>query len=153
MRLEDDVDVEQAALRRITAVSRRRCCAFFADILWPPVPDPLALTEDPGVMFETARRIVVLQRIEGELRYYAGGWCPDQRRIYLEQDRIAAEGSESGVFRSVADALAFTEQYLAQERGFAAVQVPRDVRYSVQPAGGGAEPTVAPDGGAIAAPG
>jgi hypothetical protein len=80
-------------------------------------------------MFETALRVVVFRRIGGELRYYAGGWCPDETRIHLEQDRIWAEGGESGVFGSVADALAFTEQYLAEGRSFADVHANRAVRY------------------------
>ena len=75
-----------------------------------------------------------------ELRYYAGGWCPDQNRIYQEQDRIVAEGCELGVFRSVRDALTFTEKYLADERSFGAVQVPREVRFSHYPKAGDAEP-------------
>jgi hypothetical protein len=81
-------------------------------------------------MFESALRVVVFQRISGELRYYAGGWCPDQSRIYLEQERIAAEGSEMGVFASAPDALAFAEQYLAEGRSFASVKATRVVRYS-----------------------
>jgi hypothetical protein len=44
-----------------------------------------------------------------------------------------AEGSELGVLRSVADALALAEQYLAEERSFVAVEAPRDVRYSHYP--------------------
>jgi hypothetical protein len=89
--------------------------------------------EDPSVMFESLHRVVVFQRIGEELRYYAGGWCPDQDRICLEQDRVWAEGSEQGIFDSVAHALAFTEQYLVDEQGFRAIQVPRQVRYSRDP--------------------
>jgi hypothetical protein len=133
MQLDGDVGRERVPLQRITAVARRRSCAMFADILWPPVPDLAALMADPGVMFASPRRVVVFQRIEGELRYYAGGWCPDQSRLYLEQDRIAAEGYELGVFGSVADALAFAEQYLVEERGCNAVQVLREVRFSHYP--------------------
>jgi hypothetical protein len=47
----------------------------------------------------------------------------------LEQDRIWAEGAESGVLGSVADALAFTEQFLAEGRSFADMQANRVVRY------------------------
>jgi hypothetical protein len=81
-------------------------------------------------MFESALRVVVFQRIGGDLRYYAGGWCPDQTRIYQEQERIAAEGYELGVFGSVADALEFAEQYVAEGWSFASVQVTRAVRHS-----------------------
>src|SRR5262245_26389303 len=103
MSLEADVDAEPGAVARVVTAARRSSCTMFVDILWPPCPDPLALRNDPGVMFESPRRVVVFQRVGGELRYYAGGWCPDQSRIYLEQDRVWAEGSELGVFGSVAD--------------------------------------------------
>lgn len=130
MSLVSDLDAEHNAVARITAVARRTCCSIFTDILWSPCPHPMDLMEDPGVMFESSRRVVVLQRIAGELRYYAGGWCLDQTSIYSEQDRAWAEGRESGVLRSVADALIFAEQYLVEERSFVLVQVPRNVRYS-----------------------
>jgi hypothetical protein len=147
MSLEAEVNTDPAAVQRIAAVARRTSGPAFADIQWPPCPHVLALMDDPGVMFESPRRVVVFQRIGGELRYYAGGWCPDQSRIYLEQERVWAEGSESGVFRSVADALAFAEQYLAEERSFAGVGVPREVRWSRYPEVAEAEPGAAPDRG------
>jgi hypothetical protein len=131
--LEDEVNAEIGPLRRIIAVARRSSCPVFGDILWLPTPDLLVLMGDPGVMFESPRRLVVFQRIGGELRYYAGGWCLDQNRIYLEQDRIESEGCELGVFGSVGDALAFAYQYLAEEKEFGAVLVPRFVRYSHDP--------------------
>ena len=131
MGLQAEVDVEADAVRRITSAARRSPCSAFADLLWPPIPDLSELMRllegDPGVMFESPRRIVVFQRIGGKLRYYAGGWRSDQSRIVLEQDRIAAEGYEMGVFASVRDALAFAVRYLVQEKRFAAVTVPRKV--------------------------
>lgn len=130
MSFEAEVDADPNAVARITAVARRTSCPLFADILWEPCPHPLVLVDDPGVMFESPRRVVVFQRVGEELRYYAGGWCLDQAHIHLEQDRMWAEGSESGVFGSVADALAFAERYLVAEQSFAAVRVPREVRYS-----------------------
>src|SRR5258708_1866191 len=117
--LKGEVDRQMRPLQRIIAVARRSSCPVFVDILWSPVRGPVALMEDPGVMFESPRRVLVFQRIEGELRYYAGGWCLDPNRICLEQDRIWSEGCESGVFASVGDAMAFAEQYLADEREFA----------------------------------
>src|SRR4051794_23147838 len=101
MGLQTEVDEDLAAVRRITAVARRSECPMFADLLWAPVPPALAVLGDPGVIFESPRRVFVFQRIGGELRYYAGGWCPDQSRIHLEQDRILAEGCESGVLALV----------------------------------------------------
>ena len=68
MGLEAEVVANPAAVQRITAVARRTSCPAFADILWPPCPHPLALMDDPGVMFESPRRVVVFQRIGGELR-------------------------------------------------------------------------------------
>lgn len=145
MSLEAEVDADSTAVKRITAVARRTSCPVFTDILWTPYPHMLALMDNPGVMFESPRRVVVFQRIGGELRYYAGGWCPDQARISAEQDRVWAEGSELGVFRSVADALAFALPYLAEEQSFAAAGVPRDVRWSRYPEAAEAEPSGAPD--------
>jgi len=133
MNLQSEVDAQLATVQRITAVARRSSCLAFADILWPPTPDAMSLMDEPGVMFESSRRVLVVQRIVGELRYYAGGWCPDQSRIHLQQDRIWAEGCELGVFNSVADALVFGEQYLADERSFVAVGVRREVRWSRYP--------------------
>jgi hypothetical protein len=145
MGLQADINAEPELVRRISTVARRSSCPAFLDLHWPPCPGVLVLWEDPGVLFESPRRQVVFQRIEGELRYYAGGWCPDQARIFLEQDRIAAEGGETGVFASVADALAFAEQYLVEERGLAEVLVPRKVRHARDCKGDGAEPPAAAD--------
>jgi hypothetical protein len=79
-------------------------------------------------MFESPVRLVVFQTIGGELRYYAGGWCPEPTRIYLEQERIWAEGYELGVFGSVTDALAFAEQYLAEGNSLASIEAARALR-------------------------
>jgi hypothetical protein len=146
MDLEAEVDAEPDTVNRITAVARQRSCPAFLDLWWDPAPPPLAVLGDPGVMFESPRRVVVFQRIGGELRYYAGGWCPDEDHIHLEQERVWAEGGESGVFGSVADALAFAELYLVEERSFAAVRVPRAVRYSPYPQIAEAEPGTAAGG-------
>ncbi|HKA06862.1 MAG TPA: hypothetical protein VKD71_06360 [Gemmataceae bacterium] len=154
MNLQAEVDGQLLAVERITAVARRSPCFGFGDLLWSPTPDMQTLAndlmDDPGVMFETGRRVVVFQRIGGELRYYAGGWCLGQDRAAPEQDRrIMAEGCELGVFESVADALAFSEGYLVIERSFTALPVPRDVRYGRHPEAveADAEPRAAPDAG------
>jgi hypothetical protein len=130
MSVQAEVDEHPRLVERITTVARRSLCPAFCDILWPPAPHIIDVLDDPGVMFESPHRVVVFQRVGGDLRYYAGGWCPDQDRICLEQDRIEAEGCEMGTFESVADALAFAEQYLAEERGFASVEVPRALWHS-----------------------
>jgi hypothetical protein len=131
MTLQAEVDFEMGPSHRFTAGARQSSCPAFGDILWPPIPVLSTLAEEPGVMFETSLRVFVLQRICGELRYYAGGWCPDQSRIYLEEDRIAAEGCEAGVFASIRDAMAFAQQYLGENLPLGAIQVLREARYSM----------------------
>lgn len=103
MKLHAEVDAHGAQLGRITAGARRSDCPAYGDILWGPLPDLgerlQALMDDPGVMFESPRRVVVAQRIGDELRYYAGGSPSHADRSYLEWDRVWAEGGEAGTFR------------------------------------------------------
>jgi hypothetical protein len=126
----------------VTAVARCGDCSVFADLMWPPFDESdmrrVIAEEDPGVILESPRRVVVVQRIGGELRYYAGGWCLEPSRIYLEQDRVWAEGSEQGTFATVADAVAFAEWYLAAERAFCEIPVLRQVRWLCCPETGDA---------------
>jgi hypothetical protein len=131
MDVQAEVAQERDAVQRLAAVARRSDCTMFVDLLgWGErATDLPTLMEKPGVMFESCHRVVVFQDIDGELRYYAGGWCQDQNRIYLEQDRIWAEGSELGIFETVRDAVAFAEEYLVEERDFQAIQVPRQVHF------------------------
>ncbi len=128
MKLENEVDFQSELVGRITSVARRSSCSLFADICWAPFPaSVLDLLDHPGVMMETQMRIVVFQRIERTLRYYAGGWCcGDEQRIINEQDRVNAEGHESGVFPSVVTALTFAERYLVQEAEFSDISVSRE---------------------------
>src|SRR5262249_45055963 len=121
MDVQVEVDAEQELVQRITACAQRVASPVFGDLLWDVPPDLVALFDNPGVMFESPRRVVVFQEIGGELRYYAGGWCPDQGRIHLEQDRVWAEGSELGIFPTVRDALTFAEQYLVAGPDFQAI--------------------------------
>lgn len=69
------------------------------------------LAAAPRVAFEAARRLVALDRVNGELRYYAGGMA-----------------SERGTFATVTDALRFTVAYLSDGPGLDDVGVPRAVR-------------------------
>jgi hypothetical protein len=155
MGFDAEVDAFADAVARVVAVARRSPCGGFADLCWPPCPDPMDLWRNPGVMFESPRRVFVVQRFDGELRYYAGGWIRDDSRIlddsrYVEeQDRMEAEGYELGVLGSVADALALAEQYLVELRSFAAVAVPREVRHSHYPQAAEADPGAAPDPAAM----
>jgi hypothetical protein len=133
MDLQAAVDREREAMQRICTVARHRSCSTFADLLWGEVPNPFVLLANPGVMFETPHRVVVFQEICGELRYYAGGWCSDQERIYLEQDRMEAEGCELDVFQAIRDAVSFAEHYLVEEQGLEAIDVIRQVYYGHWP--------------------
>ena len=66
---------------------------------------------NPGVKFTTSTRIVVFEFHFAQLRYYAGGWAPEEHLAH-EHGRIQSEGYELGDFPSVRDALRFTEAYL-----------------------------------------
>jgi hypothetical protein len=129
MNLQARVDEHPASLGRITAVARRSEPWMRCDLLWPPVPRRgfEILMDDPGVLFESSGREVMFQWIEDELRYRAGARAlrEGSDALYLEQDRIWAEGEEMGVFGAVTDALTFTEQYLVEWCDFAEVDVPR----------------------------
>jgi hypothetical protein len=100
----------------ILAVATCRDSLFFADLCWPPFDLETELqrtTEDPGVIFESPSRVVVIAEHSSELRYYAGGWCSHQSQLHLEQDRMTAEGYELGVFPSPLEAMLFAERFLA----------------------------------------
>jgi hypothetical protein len=116
----------------IGAVATCRDSLFFADLYWPPIDTEaeqrrLIERHDAGVIFETASRVVVIEEHSGELRYYAGGWRSDERRIHLEQDRIVAEGCEMGVFRTLCDAILFAECYLVGNQALQDIEAAREV--------------------------
>lgn len=105
----------------------------FGDLWWEPVDvdvrERLEQNRDPGIMFETRRRVVVLEVHAGELRYYAAGWGSDQHAIFHEQDRIEAEGSEMGVFPSLDAAVHFAERFLVRMQRIQDIDGPREFRY------------------------
>src|SRR5262245_24048053 len=114
----------------ILSVATCRESGLFADLCWPPFDPELELPRliagrDPGVIFESATRVVVVEEHIGELRYYAGGWRSHESRIHLEQDRIEAEGYEMGLFRSPRDAVLFAESFLARELSLQDIETPR----------------------------
>jgi hypothetical protein len=116
----------------ISAVTRCRDSLGFLDLCWPPFDVEAEMQRsiegrDPGVIFETLTRVVVIEEHSGELRYYAGGWCLNQSRSYLEQDRIEAEGFEMGGFESPREAVVFVERFLAREEAFQDIDTPRAV--------------------------
>jgi hypothetical protein len=134
----------------VVAVATCRGSLFFADLCWPPFDveaerQRLIEGRDPGVIFETASRVVVVEEHSGELRYYAGGWCSDERRIHLEQGRIEAEGQEMGVFRTPRDAMNFSERYLVGKQALQDIEVAREVVYRRETSRGGAERDAAAD--------
>jgi hypothetical protein len=71
---------------------------------------------------------VVFEFHQGELRYYAGGWCPQAEQVE-EWDRFTTEGSELGNFPHVRAALAFTEAFLVEGQRIQAITTPRAVRW------------------------
>jgi hypothetical protein len=129
MNVQAEVDCEREKVGRIATVARRSACPSFGDLLgWgEDSVDPYVLNDNPGVMFESARRIVVFQEICGQLRYYAGGWRSDARRIHLEWERMEAEGFERGIFGTVPEALEFTELFLVETLPLQAIDVPRQL--------------------------
>src|SRR6478736_194471 len=102
MGLREGLAEYQQLFHAIVAVASCRDSLGFADLCWPPFDWEAELQRliegrEPGVIFETATRVVVIEEHAGELRYYAGGWRSHESRIHLEQDRIWAEGYEMGV--------------------------------------------------------
>jgi hypothetical protein len=120
------------AFDAIVAVATCRDSLFFADLCWPPFDldaerQRFIEGRDPGVIFETAMRVVVIEEHGRELRYYAGGWCSHESRMHLEQDRIWAEGYEMGVLLSSSEAARFAERYLARNQPLQEIDTPRVV--------------------------
>ena len=120
----------------IGAVAACHDCPIFGDLLWPPLPDGnyvqrlMEGKEEPGVSFESLRRRFVVHRIGAELRYYAGGYCPNDcpaDRYLMEQERAYNEGHEVGVFHSVRDVVTFAKQYLVEERPLLGLSLRRQI--------------------------
>jgi hypothetical protein len=98
MKTSEKVEEYKEAMSRLTRVAKHRECGRFAGLCWDKV-DPFALEENPGVLFETKSRVFVFQEINGEIRYYAGGWG-------IQED-IETGQNEFGTFKDFEDALAF----------------------------------------------
>ena len=77
-------------------------------------------TLDPGIKFETMERIVVLQRMKGQLRYFASGWG--------KQENVDKVPNEFGVFLNVDDALPFTQRFLLEKLAPRNIDTPRQVK-------------------------
>lgn len=125
---------DKQAFDAVVAVATCRDSLFFADLCWAPFDSEAELRRaaegrDPGVIFETATRVVVIKEHSGELRYYAGGWRSHESRIHLEQDRIWAEGYEMGVLPSPREAVRFAERFLAREQALQEIDTPRLVHH------------------------
>src|SRR4051794_19886690 len=70
----------------------------FADLIWSSeggraLMDRINAHRDPGVIFETGSRVVVVEEHCGELRFYAGGWG----------SQVYDQPYELGVFGSAGD--------------------------------------------------
>src|SRR5262247_3355641 len=87
-------------VQRLKQEAKCSACKGFADLCWDDV-DPFVLEQNPGIKFETSNRVVAFQYINGEIRYYAGGWGT--------QESIDTEPNEFGVFSNLSDALSFSE--------------------------------------------
>jgi hypothetical protein len=140
MGLRERLAAYRQSFEAILAVATGRDSLGFADLWFPPLDLELHLrrlieNRDPGVIFETFSRVVVIEEISGELRYYAGGWCPNPKHRYLEEERIWAEGSELGVFATVRDAVDFAFRYLVEEQDFQTMRASRRVCYGCKPDG------------------
>lgn len=131
MKMRDQLEAEfPEPFRVILSVARCSDSAGFLDLLWEPFdyarewPRMRDMT-DPGVMLESPRRVVVVDTISDELRYYAGGWYSDQSRAHLEEDRFHAEGSEQGVFPSLEAAVTLARRFLVDAAPLQEIDVPR----------------------------
>jgi hypothetical protein len=134
MGLRERLAEYEQAFRATVAVAMCRDSLGFADLCWPPFDPQVELqrlieNRDPGVIFETTMRVVVIEEHGGELRYYAGGWRSHESRMHLEQDRICAEGYELGVFPAPEDGILFAEAFLARELALQDIETPRLVRH------------------------
>src|SRR5947209_17803838 len=100
MGLREQLAEHQPPFQATVAVATCRDSLLFADLCWPPFDLEAELQrliegQNPGVMFESPSRVVVIEEHSGELRYYAGGWCSHESQLpLLEQDRMAADGHE-----------------------------------------------------------
>jgi hypothetical protein len=125
----------------VSAVATCRDSLGFGDLLWTPkdfdaYKDRLIAHRDPGVMFETVSRVVVVEEWGGELRFYAGGWGSE----------VYDQPHELGMFRSAEDAIRYAEAFLAQRLHPEQIDVRRGV-LSAQYDWGRAEPGGTPDTG------
>jgi hypothetical protein len=133
MGLRERLAEYEQPFRATVAVATCRDSLGFADLYWSGFDEAewqrLIEGRDPGVMFETASRVVVIEEHGGALRYYAGGWPSHQSRIHAEQDRIEAEGYEPGVFPSPRNAVLFAEKFLARQQALQDIETPRRVHH------------------------
>jgi hypothetical protein len=108
---------EGELVRRIAAHATQTECPDFGDLWWDNI-DLDAVLNDPGVMFESPSRLFVVARINGELRYFAGG-----KTIYDD-----AYDYELGTFDTLKQALAFAEAYLVGGSELRDIEMKREVR-------------------------
>jgi hypothetical protein len=109
MGLREQLMVYRSSWDAILAVATCRDSLGFADLWFPPLDVDahvrrLIEKRDPGVIFETGSRVVVLEEFGHELRFYAGGWG----------NEVEVQPNELGVFRNVEDAVQYAEAFLVQ---------------------------------------
>ena len=67
----DEISSDITLLEPVANAAKMSQCWGFADLLWER-GDIDSMFEDPGVIFENDRRLLVIGRINGEIRYFAG---------------------------------------------------------------------------------
>jgi len=106
----------------------------FLDLIWPPCGNTPVVIErsmnDPAFEVSGYSRYVAFARVFGEIRFYASPIEPFTRDWYrTDKERTRAvddepDATEIGILRSVADAVAITESYIAGS-SFGTIDVPR----------------------------
>jgi hypothetical protein len=113
----DSLSREAESVCRITSVAKQTACRDFGDLWWDKI-DLRTVFNDPGVMFSTVSRMFVVARVNGELRYYAGGLniCDDDYAYEL------------GVVDDLHGALTLAEAYLVRNDQLDDIPVARRIR-------------------------
>jgi hypothetical protein len=110
MGLRERLAEHRQPFEAVLAVATCRPSLGFGDLLWTPLDCDAFLRRlidgrDPGVIFETASRVVAIEEHSGELRFYAGGWGAE----------VYDQPHELGIFRSAEDAIRYTEAFLVRQ--------------------------------------
>jgi hypothetical protein len=86
-------------LDELTSAAKYRDSLWFADLCWPPFD-----IDEPGVYFETATRMFVVEEHGGELRFYAGG----------AGAHVYDQPNELGIFPEIESVLPYAVAFLVR---------------------------------------